>query len=214
MGRTDYLPSNILEYSNLVHNIRTQVTANMNRWDISSTAANVLDPLIATLDATVKISENPATRTAAAIAKRNEARDALDVELRPFIQGRLIHNNRVTDDDLRAMGLPVHDRNPSPVPDPVQTPPIQARAASPGVVELDFGAKGKGIHGAEVCWVLSETPILDWSDLLHSAFATHTPLRLSFEGRDRGKWLYFAARWENTRGVKGPWTEIQSFIVP
>jgi hypothetical protein len=31
---------------------------------------------------------------------------------------------------------------------------------------------------------------------------------------DRGKKLYFALRWENTRGEKGPWSEIHSTIIP
>jgi hypothetical protein len=30
----------------------------------------------------------------------------------------------------------------------------------------------------------------------------------------RGKTVYFALRWENTRGEKGPWSEIMSAIIP
>jgi hypothetical protein len=48
---------------------------------------------------------------------------------------------------------------------------------------------------------------------LFCEFVTHSPRRLSFEGHDRGKWIYIAARWENTRGVKGPRTEIINAVV-
>ncbi|MDR1865688.1 MAG: hypothetical protein LBR08_08985 [Bacteroidales bacterium] len=36
----------------------------------------------------------------------------------------------------------------------------------------------------------------------------------SFSGHDCGKRIHFAARWENTRGVKGHWCEIESAIIP
>jgi hypothetical protein len=221
MGKTDYLPSNILAYSNLVHNIRTQAGINQSRWDISPAAIAALDPLIADLDAAVKVSENPLTRTSAAICKRNEARIALDMAMRLFIQGRLRHNPRITGEDLRAMGLPVYDRTATLSPDPLDKPLIKVFTPSPGIIEFRFGtktgkryAKPKGIRGVEIRWILSETPPVDWLELLHSESATHLPLRLSFEGHDRGKWIYFAARWENTRGVKGPWTEILSAVIP
>jgi hypothetical protein len=70
------------------------------------------------------------------------------------------------------------------------------------------------MHGAEARWVLSQTPPVDWSELQNSDFATRSPFRLTFEGHDRGKWLYFAVRWETNRGKKGPWTDIASCIVP
>jgi hypothetical protein len=39
-------------------------------------------------------------------------------------------------------------------------------------------------------------------------------MTLAFEGHDRGKTLYYALRWENTRGEKGPFSPIAAVIVP
>jgi hypothetical protein len=121
------------------------------------------------------------------------------------------------------MGLPVYDQNPTPSPDPDETPAVEVEAVAPGVLQVKFGgknerghAKPKGCHGIEVCYIVSDkdhVPV-DWSELLHSSFATHSPMKFSFEGHDRGRWFYFAARWENTRGVKCPWTEIFAIIIP
>ncbi|MDR2138176.1 MAG: hypothetical protein LBP50_01300 [Tannerella sp.] len=55
---------------------------------------------------------------------------------------------------------------------------------------------------AETCRLMSETPLTDRSESVHGGFAARLPLRLSFEGHDRGKGICFAARRENTRGVK------------
>jgi hypothetical protein len=83
MARTNYLPSNVLAFQNLVHIIYAYAIANHTRWDISETAVTALNPLIATFDAAVVISENPDTRTVAAVKKRDEARAALEAALRP-----------------------------------------------------------------------------------------------------------------------------------
>ncbi|MDR0699955.1 MAG: hypothetical protein LBG28_12215 [Tannerella sp.] len=218
-----YLPVNNLKFVNFVHNIRAQVVANHSRWGISMSEITVLDPLISAFDAATRISENPETRTSAAICKRNEARNGLEAQLRPFIQGRLMHNPFVTDDDRISMGLPVHDKILTPSADPVKAPVLEVRMLAPGVLKIIFGgagekrhAKPKGHIGIEFRWMLGDKdhPPVDWSELLHYEFVPRSPLKLSFEGNDRGKWIYFAARWENTRGVKGPWTEIFSAVVP
>jgi hypothetical protein len=217
----DYLPSNVLEFQNEVHNIRTQAGANRDRWEISQEALNRLDPPIAAFDAAVVVSENPETRTTAAVRKRNEAREALEEVIRPFIQGHLEHNLLVTGDDLVAMGLPVHDRTPTPPEPPKDDPNLVVKPASAGVLEVGFGGKNErghgkppGVHGLELRWLMSDTTPVDWSELTQSEFATRSPLRLSFEGHDRGKWIHLAGRWENSRGAKGPWTEIVSAIIP
>ena len=220
---SDYMPVNILEFAKFVHNIRTQAAANCTRWNISMAEINELDPLIAALDATVAVSENPTTRTNAAICKREEARNALKVQLRPFIQGRLKHNLRVTNDDLISMNLSVPDRKLTPAPDPTGRPTLEIQLSAPGIIGVKFfsadqkgRAKPHGMRGIELRWILGdkENPPVNWSSLMNSESATRSPMRFAFEGHDRGKCFFFAARWENTRCVKGPWTEIMSVVIP
>jgi hypothetical protein len=62
--------------------------------------------------------------------------------------------------------------------------------------------------------MVSDVPILDADELVHSSFDTHTPFKLKFNGHERGKTVYFALRWENTRGEKGPWSAVISAIIP
>jgi hypothetical protein len=120
------------------------------------------------------------------------------------------------------MGPPIHDTKPTPVDDPNSLPIALVKTPFPGVIELHVtdsisGRKAKpaGVHGFKIAWVILDTPPTDWSQLTHSSFSTQTPFRLSsFSGNERGKIVYFALRWENTRGVKGPWTEITNAIIP
>jgi hypothetical protein len=39
-------------------------------------------------------------------------------------------------------------------------------------------------------------------------------MQLVFNGEQRGTTLYFAMRWENNRGEKGPWNDIINVIIP
>jgi hypothetical protein len=80
--------------------------------------------------------------------------------------------------------------------------------------ESEGRAKPYGVHGAEFIYGILDTPPTQWNELTLSAFDTRSPLRLSFENSQRRRTLYFAARWENTRGEKGPWSEIQNTSIP
>ncbi|MDR1864959.1 MAG: hypothetical protein LBR08_05235 [Bacteroidales bacterium] len=77
-----------------------------------------------------------------------------------------------------------------------------------------FTEVAKGVRGAEIRWLISATPPVNWDDLRHSEFDTRSPFTMSFSGDQRGQTVYFALRWENNTGEKGPWCEIQSAIIP
>jgi hypothetical protein len=74
--------------------------------------------------------------------------------------------------------------------------------------------KPKGVHGVEIRHEILDEPPKDWDQLRNSSFDTRTPAQLVFKGEDRGKTVYFALRWENNVGEKGPWSEIYSAIIP
>jgi hypothetical protein len=120
------------------------------------------------------------------------------------------------------MGLPKHPTSAKTPPSPPDTV-IEATSDTSkiGIVGINFRdknekgtAKPKGVRGAEIAWAILDTPPTDWSQLIHSAFDTRTPAELTFSGNDRGKILYYALRWENNIGQKGPWSEIYSAIIP
>ncbi|MDR1331208.1 MAG: hypothetical protein LBK07_03810, partial [Tannerella sp.] len=180
-----------------------------------------LDSPIAAFDAAILVSENPETRTSASIAKRNLMRVDLEGVGRPFIQGHLINNPNVTDDELKAMNLPVHDRHPTPSPDPVEAPELEPSSGTAGVINLKFRrvagrAKPQGVKTIEICMTVNDSPAPpeEWTELHESVLVTRSPLRITRNGKERSKWLHLAGRWINTRGVKGLWNEIHSIVIP
>ena len=63
-------------------------------------------------------------------------------------------------------------------------------------------------------WAVLPEPPKSYADLVHSMFDTRSPYTFQFDLADAGKTLYVCARWENTIGQKGPWSEIKSVIIP
>jgi hypothetical protein len=118
------------------------------------------------------------------------------------------------------MGLPIHKTKREPAPVAKKAPVLIVSGDGPRQVRFDFGAtkdakaKPEGQHGAEIVSVISDTKPTEIEDLTRSSFDTNSPLILTFKESERGKTLWFAARWENTSGKKGPWSEIESTIIP
>jgi hypothetical protein len=165
---------------------------------------------------------NPAQRTPAIIALLKNAESAFKPSYRKLYTGYLRENPLVTDSDLVNMGLPERPsgRHTS-VPDPTTQVEATVDTSKPGMVIVNYRdmnstgtAKPKGVHGAEMSWAVLDTPPVDWSELIHTTFDTRTPIALTFTGEQSGKHFYFAMRWVNTRGVKGPRSRIQSVIIP
>jgi hypothetical protein len=165
--------------------------------------------------------ENPATRTPTLTFIKTEKRKVYEKVLRTLVKN-LQSNIHVTDDDLRSMGIVVPSSSRTPAPIATTYPDFDIDSSVIRRLTIHFydqgqkksKAKPAGQHGAEIRWVISDVPVVDITQLSNSSFDTHTPFTLEFQGHERGLTVYFCLRWENTRGEKGPWSEIQGAIIP
>ena len=166
---------------------------------------------------------DPSQRTPVMTTLLEEAEKPFRVTYRQLYTGFLKSSPLVTDDDLQRMGLPKrHAGGNTPSPVAGKAPDFDVDTSVIGHVGIDFyekeaghrKAKPAGQHCVEIAWIVSDTPPTRWDELIHSAVDTRSPYTFQFENDQRGKTLYFALRWENTRGEKGPWSEIQSAIIP
>jgi hypothetical protein len=216
----DYVPRQDGKLLEWVRNLLSYLVRNGALFGLDPhTWADLEQKILAYSDAYQK-AEAP-NRGSADVLLKNECRDTLKKVVRLYVKEYLEYNHLVTDENRKLMGLPIHDTIPTPAPVSTTAPEAEVKLPSPAVIEIHFKETGspnkrkpKGQSGVEVASaILNEKPA-DWEKLIHSDFATKTPLRLTFKGDDRGKTLYFALRWQNTRGEKGPWSEIMSVIIP
>jgi hypothetical protein len=168
--------------------------------------------------------ENEATRTQIIIEKMAEAEEEFVPAFRELYH-LMVANPLATDADLTACGFPKR-RSGGNTPAPVATE-IPGFTIIPltgnriridfypiGAGEKDHKGKPKGQHGVEIKWGFSDVPVLDPTELDHSEIDTSSPYTFTFSANDRGKTIYLALRWENTRGLKGPWSPVESAVIP
>jgi hypothetical protein len=169
-----------------------------------------------------RIAEAPETRTKPAVRDKDTARKTLEKDLRKTIREYLSNNHLLTDTDRESLGLPVYKTTRTPSPVAAEAPDVEVDTSVIARLAVHFFKKGgshkkgkpAGQHCAEIRWIIGETPPARWEDLIHSAVDTASPFTLAFENDRRGETVYLALRWENTRGEKGPWSEIMNAIIP
>jgi hypothetical protein len=167
-------------------------------------------------------AEKSETRTPTAVLMKDETRDALIKAIRDLNRVYLANGPAVTDEDRMNMGLPIHKTTRTPAPVAKTHPAFRVDTGMMYRLIIHFHAEGSdkprakppGQHGVEIRWMISDAPVEDADALVHSAFDTRSPYTLDFQGHERGKTVYLALRWENTRGEKGPWSPVQNAIIP
>ncbi|MDR1368782.1 MAG: hypothetical protein LBJ72_01460, partial [Dysgonamonadaceae bacterium] len=178
---------------------------------------NVYTPQCTAFCNAFDVWNNISTRTPVALDDLNKAEEDF-IPLVRKLYNFVRENPVITDSDLEKMGFPKHSSGGHTPAQVAETAPYMiATAAGARIVDIGYGAtqasrsKPAGQHGIEVIHEISDTkPELE--QMTRSDFDTRTPLRITFHDSERGKTLWFAGRWENTRGQKGPFGEIQSVI--
>jgi hypothetical protein len=222
MSKNRSIPDKDADFNTAQNVIVAASESHRAQWNLDSVWLDtVLQPQKDEWDAAWAAYENPATRTPAITFTKTEKRTVYEKSLRILVKN-LQSNVHVTPDELRSMGIvvPSSSRRPSPIA--TDSPDADVDTSRVGCLTLHFFERGsrhkkgkpEGQHGAEIRWALLDTPPARWDELTHSEIDTNSPFTLTFENDQRGKTVYFALRWENTRGEKGPWSTIQSAIIP
>jgi hypothetical protein len=221
MGKTYYLPGGDNAFRDWSDRFTGNLLPSLERFGFPPATYELIVALKKTFTDALAAANNPMTRTGGTISAKNDARKLLEVQIRQAVRRYLIPNPDVTNKDREDLGLPVYKTSHTPVPTPTTMVKTKVTWPAPAVVEIAFRdseiegrSKPFGVHGAEILYGILPEPPTRWDELTHSVFDTRSPIRLSFENDDRRKILYFAARWESTRGEKGPWSPIESTTIP
>ena len=220
MANSKTIPTKDADFNVWQEIISTAVEENVTAWGIDAAwHTGSFKPACTEWNLAWEKYENPATRTTLITAAKKEKRTAYEKMLMILI-ANLRSNTRLTDDERRALGIHIRDTKPTPTPAPTSFPVVAIDTSMMRRLTISFrdsatksAAKPKGVHGAEIKWlIVSEKPLVE--DLINSAFDTRTPYTLEFADDQRGKTVWVCLRWENTRGEKGPWGDMESAIVP
>ena len=215
----DYIPKKDSELASWSANFTAGVTSNAQAWEITSQELASLQTANTTFAALHAQADSPA-KNSIIVAEKNTARKVLIAEIRALVNFRL-RNPIITNAQRIALGLNVKDTTVSNIPVPTTRPELSIEVLDYRRLKIVFHeygttskAKPHGMSGAFIVYgVLSAAPSTI-ADLNRSLLATKTPHVLEFNEDERGKHLYVAICWQNTKGEKGPWSEIEQAIIP
>ena len=154
---------------------------------------------------------------------KNVLKAKLEKLLRDYIQGHIARNVDVTETDKVAMSLPVYDRTPTSVAAPTAQAAIEI--SYPGIAQLLLQIKPisgmtydpKANYGCRIYFDVyadNQTPPASGEDLRQSIFTRHKKELFTFRPGDSRKIAYFCVRYENSKGVAGPWGPMVSANIP
>ena len=170
----------------------------------------------------IETAEAESRATGGGTVVMGRLRDLYD-ELRALMRRmhRMITAHPLTHEELAILGLRARDTTPTPVPVPTGVPEIETDTAT--IRELGFRFRETGAHTfarpehvamIEFRWHLRETRPEHIAELTNIETFSSGPITLPFDELKRGQRVFFAARWLNARGEGGPWSDIESAVIP
>jgi hypothetical protein len=219
MATHDTIPSKDGEFDTFQGNLVATVTANKVAWAIPDPAIAELGTPQAAWAAQNKKNVTTSQRTA-----KNEARTAYEKVLRPFIQKWIYINSNMTAADIELCGLKPHDKHHGNIPAPTTVPLIDVTLAKGNVLEIIFRqgldeegssrrGKPKGVSGCRLYFNIGSEPKTP-SDCPRMGDSTRSPIKVPMPSGIGGQTVWFYACWVNARGDQGPFTKLDSFVMP
>jgi hypothetical protein len=166
---------------------------------------------------------NKDIRTRLITIEKNAARTDLEPvynDGRRMVKG----NPNTTDGERIAIHIAPNARPKHPKIPVTSTPPeIHVDTHIPKRLTFNYWEEGRDDgskampHGAgsfELWSALLDHEPAHMDELTHMQIDFQSPLVMDFDDSERGKTLYFIARWVSPTGEKGPWTVVMRVIVP
>lgn len=215
----DYIPKKDSELLLWGTNFTGIVAAYAGKWTIDTGTVTDLQDAMTAYDMNLKIADGP-NRNKVNVERKNVSRAVFVSKVRALVNYQL-KNPVISDADRLMLGLRIHDKTPSTLPVPTEIPALGIEVHNPRQLSIVFRnadseskAKPYGVNGAVIVYGLPDTPPAKQSDLPRNVLATRTPHILEFEETERGRTVYIAICWQNEKGQKGPWSDMEQAIVP
>ena len=211
--RKDYIPARDFDFLVWIDNFAEVLAVNSVVLKLESTKVTEIQSLTAVYKTTLEKALSPEGSHRDTFFK-NSYKKELTKCIRNIVSGNLNYNPAMTAILRNEMGL--HPRNPrrrraqklTVRPRLEVFPGIQQTIIRYRDEESGRRAKPRGVRGITFHWALLDDPPESPENLNKTVSKTSGSLVLDFSENERGKALYIAARWENTIGEGGPWSDI------
>ena len=215
--RTDWLPEKREDQLALARKWIEELPKDSDVWIVTAAEVHKLEDFVEDVEEAL---ENLVSGSAVDVSRAREAFADL-VRYMRWIHSRKFFSPPMKDPNFVRLGLrpPNRIRTEHVVVNELVEFEIRLR----GIRELEVNfwikgaahrAKPAGYDGAVIVWDLLAAPSERPADLANHVMASHTPHIIEFDEAECGKTAYIALQWQNERGITGPWSEVQTAIVP
>jgi hypothetical protein len=191
---------NLYEYASQHH----------RRWEVAAMPADTGGRLAELKALTLRCATPDHTQLDT--SRKNDLRKSVERDFRNYVQGVVIRNVAVTDNDRRAMALPIRDTVRTPVGKPVGEVVADVAYIGHGQMVLiihhvdgtPFDARAN--YGVRIAWDVFpfDAPAPRTAGELHrSVFTRRKRETFTFELHDAGKRAWFSLCYENRKGRAG-----------
>ncbi|MDR0784559.1 MAG: hypothetical protein LBE74_01575 [Treponema sp.] len=199
------------------HNFVNGVEANADVLGVPASETTALRAEFGDYETKLAVAK-AGNRGKADVAEKNAAKEILMHTERLITKLYIAWNPKVSDALRAELGVSVHDGTRTTIPEPKKRPEFSFKVLYLMRILINFWNQGSesraipyGYNGAAFCYVAAVT---DYNLLVKSVLLTHSPWTLVLPPEAEGKVLSGAMIWRNEKGEKGPWSEIQSIVVP
>lgn len=213
--KTDYIPSKDAEFNTFQDDFMTIVQPKLNAWNIPAAAFTVLQNEQITWNTAYGVAKNVNNRSRSDVLAKDTARESYEKELREFVQEHLAHNSDVSNTNRKKLGITVRDTERTRVQVPSNSPRISIDKIENMRHTLlitnpknpKSRSKPKGVRAVQIFRFIGDEPPNDTKQYRFTGNATRARFISEFKTADAGKTAFYIARYENTRGETGPWSE-------
>lgn len=219
----DYIPGSDAEYDTWINNFVNYATDNSAALGLVAGDVTLLSNAQAAWTTAYNAHVAAAAAAQGARASKDNARTSSETTIRDIVR-RLQASSSVDDQERAALGITIPEEGRTPVPVPTTPPTAFIKAGQRLQHTIDFRdasnsssrAKPFGVQGAEIYRALTAAGApapIDPSQFQFVALDTASPYVVDFDGADGGKNGHYIIRWVNTRGQRGPWSEVFSATI-
>jgi hypothetical protein len=222
MSNTDYIPTRDADFDVWQDQFMTGLTpARITAWKINPLDKTALDTLQGTWKNAWTIAKDKGTRSSAQTIAKDEARQAYEPALRTFVSQWIRSNTLITDDQRRDLGVTVRDSERTPVGIKANAPLIAFDPPVHTVQTLRFGnpddphtqamPAGQKVFLERFVGDKGLDPVA--INFGNAEVVTRFLHRIQYTEAEVGKTAYLRACYVNTRGEKGPFSQVLTEVI-
>lgn len=211
---TSWIPSNDEALDPFVNNFQTLIGASPTSYTLSAPDATAITAAYTSWHAAYLAAINPTTRTKATVATKNLQKTNVMNVVRSY--AATIRASHAVSDALKiGLGIHVRDAAPTPVPPPSTAPMLSLLSQGIGTQVVHAAdettpskrARPAGTIGLVLFRTIAAEAAPNPDGTQFVTLLMRPDFTAALDPADNGKTATYFARWSNSRGELGPWSE-------